>query len=151
MADDRVGIHVARMIQAELHQRADVVVKELSVSGLRLVEEMLGFDHVIIVDSHTGKETEPGRIRKFAPVDFTDTIHPGIPHGINFATALEFYRSLEPEKIPEAIEIYTIDIDPEPTFGEQLSPTVEKASADLVKLIVQELTASARIDGSEDE
>jgi hydrogenase maturation protease len=140
MSDDRVGIHVARMIQAKLPQRPDIAVKELSVSGIRLVEEILGFDHVIIVDSHTGKETEPGRIRKFTPADFTDTIHTGTPHGINFATALEFYKNLEPEKIPKSIEIYTIDIDSEPTFGEQLSPIIEKASEDLVERIVHELT-----------
>jgi hydrogenase maturation protease len=142
MADDRVGIHVARMIKAELDQRPDVVVKELSVSGIRLVEEILGFDHVIIVDSHTGKGAEPGRIRKFAPADFTDTIHPGTPHGLNFATALEFYKNLEPEKIPRSIEIYTIDIDSEPIFGEKLSPIVEKASEDLVKLIVRKLNST---------
>jgi hydrogenase maturation protease len=140
MADDRVGIHVARMIQARLQQRPDVAVKELSVSGIRLVEEILGFDPVIIVDSHTGKETERGRIRKFTPADFTDTIHPGTPHGINFATALEFYTGIEPERIPKSIEIYTIDIDPEPSFGEELSPAVEKASEELVNLIVHELT-----------
>jgi hydrogenase maturation protease len=95
---------------------------------------------VIIVDSHTGKEAESGRIRKFTPADFTDTIHSGTPHGINFATALEFYRNLEPEKIPKSIEIYTVDIDSELTFGEQLSPTVEKASEELASLIVHELT-----------
>ena len=142
MADDRVGIHVARMIQAELHQRPDVFVKELSVSGIRLVEEILGFDHVIIVDSHTGKETEAGRIRKFAPVDFMDTIHPGTPHGMNFASAMEFYKNLEPERIPKSIEIYTIDIDSELNFGEQLSSAVEKAGEELVNLLVRRLTST---------
>ena len=94
---------------------------------------------MIIVDSHTGKETEPGRIRKFTPADFTDTIHPGVPHGTNFATALEFYRNLSPEKIPTSIEIYTIDIGSELTFGEKLSPAVEEASEELANLIVHEI------------
>jgi hydrogenase maturation protease len=142
MADDRVGIHVARMIRARLPHRPDIAVKELSVSGIMLVEEILGFDNVIIVDSHTAKETEPGRIRKFAPDDFMDTIHPGAPHGINFATALEFYKSLEPERIPKSIEVYTIYIDSELSFGEQLSPAVEKAGEELVDLIVRELTSA---------
>ena len=62
MGDDRVGIHVAQEIQARVSHTANVEVKELSVSGIRLVEEILGFDRVIIVDSHTGSETEPGRI-----------------------------------------------------------------------------------------
>jgi hydrogenase maturation protease len=142
MADDSIGIHVVRMIQTRLHGRPDIVVKELSVSGIRLVEEILGFDHVIIVDSHTGKETESGRIRKFTPADFTDTLHPGGPHGINFITALEFYKSLEPDRIPKSIEIYTIDIDSELSFGENVSATVEKAGKELVDLLVRELTST---------
>jgi hydrogenase maturation protease len=140
MADDSVGIRVARMIQARLHGRMDIVVKELSVSGIRLVEEMLEFDNVIIIDSHTGNETELGRIRRFAPADFIDRIHPGAPHGINFATALEFYKGLEPRKIPRSIEIYTIDISSELVFGEELSPAVEKASEELANLVVHELS-----------
>ena len=110
----------------------------MSVSDV--VEEILGFDHMIIVDSHTGSETEPGRIRKFTADDFMDTIHPGAPHGINFVTALEFYKNLEPENIPKSIEIYTIDIESELNFGEKLSPTVEKAADELVNLIIGELS-----------
>jgi hydrogenase maturation protease len=144
MGDDRVGIHVAKTIQARIPQTLNIQFKELSVSGVRLVEEILGFDHVIIVDSHTGSETEPGRIRKFTVDDFMDTIHPGAPHGINFVTALEFYKNLEPENIPKSIEIYTIDIESELNFGEKLSPTVEKAADELVNLIVGELTQGTR-------
>jgi hydrogenase maturation protease len=143
MADDGVGIRVARMVHAKLPQTPEIEFKELSVSGLKLVEEILGFDHVIIVDSHTGSETKLGQIRKFTPVDFTDTIHPGAPHGVNFATALQFYKDLEPNRFPKSIEIYTIDIDSELSFGEQLSPAVEKAGEELANLLVHELTSTS--------
>jgi len=141
LADDRIGLHVARMVQARVPQRPNLVFKELSVSGVRLVEEILGFDHVIIVDSHTGIDTEAGRIRKFAPDDFTDTIHPEAPHGTNFATAIQLYRNLDPQRIPKSIEIYTIDIDSELSFDERLSPPVEKAGEELVNRLVRELTS----------
>jgi len=139
MADDGIGIHVTRMIQAKLPQRPDIVFKELGVSGIRLVEEMLGFDQAILIDSHTGKEPEIGRIRKLTPADFVDTIHPGAPHGTNFASAIELYKTLNPEKIPTSIEIYTIDIASEISFGEELSPAVEKAGEQLANLLVREL------------
>ena len=139
MSDDGIGIQVAKMVRAQLGQRSDIVFKELGVSGIRLVEEILGFDHVILIDSHTGKEREVGRIRKFTPADFVDTIHPGAPHGTNFASAIEFYRTLNPEKIPKSIEIYTVDIDPEINFGEQLSPAVQKAGEELANLLVRQL------------
>jgi hydrogenase maturation protease len=139
MADDSIGIRVTRMVQARVPQRPDLVFKELSVSGIRLVEEMLGFDQVILVDSHTGKEPDVGRIRKLTPDDFEDTIHPGTPHDTNFASAMEFYRTFNPEKIPKLITIYTIDIDAEIRFGDQLSLPVEKAGEQLVNLLVREL------------
>ena len=141
MSDDGIGIHVARMVQAQSPQRPDIVFKELGVSGIRLVEEILGFDQVILIDSHTGKKPEVGRIRKFTPADFVDTIHPGAPHGTNFASAIEFYKTLNPEKIPKSIEIYTIDIDPEINFGEQLSPAVQKAGEQLSNLLVRQLAS----------
>jgi hydrogenase maturation protease len=141
MADDSIGIHVARMVQAQSPQSADIVFKELGVSGIRLVEEILGFDQVILIDSHTGKEPEVGRVRKFTPADFVDTIHPGAPHGTNFASAIELYKTLTPEKIPKSIEIYTIDIDPEINFGEQLSPAVQKAGERLANLLVRQLAS----------
>lgn len=94
----------------------DIVAKELSVSGVSLVKEILGFDHVIIIDSYTGKDTEAGRIRKSTPTDFMDTIHPETPHGLNFSTALEFYWNPDSERIPKCIEIYTIDIDSNTVF-----------------------------------
>lgn len=142
MADDRIGIDVARSIQARLQGRPDIVFKELSVSGIRLVEEILGFERVIIVDSHTGKETQPGRIRKFTPADFADTLHPGTPHGVNFVTALEFYRKLEPNRIPKSIQIYTVDIDSGIDFGEKISPKVKKAGEELTDILVRELSST---------
>jgi hydrogenase maturation protease len=100
MSDDRIGHFVTQIVLDRLGGRQDVIGKELSVSGPKLVEEMLGFDQVIIIDSYTDDKRIRGRIRKFAPPDFADTIHPVVPHGINFTTALEFYRKLDPERTP---------------------------------------------------
>jgi hydrogenase maturation protease len=142
MSDDRIGHFVTQIVLDRLGGRQDVVGKELSVSGLKLIEEMLGFDEVIIIDSYTDDERTPGRIRKFAPADFADTLHPVAPHGINFTTALEFYRKLDPEKIPRKVQIYTIDIDSEIGFGEELSPAVERAGRELAELILRELATT---------
>jgi len=139
MRDDAVGIRVARMIQAKTPSRVHVQIKELSVSGFRLVEEMLGFDRVIIVDSYTGGATEPGRIREFTPDAFRDTVHPASPHGTNFATALEFFRNIKPHEVPKVIKIYTVDIERTQGFGEYLSPAVEAAAEKLVETITAEL------------
>ena len=140
MGDDGVGIYVARMVKERTHSRADLQVKELGVSGFKLVEEILGYDEVIIVDSYASRDTDAGKIREFGPEDFEDTLHASSPHGANFATALELYRSLQPDRIPRRIRIFTVDIHPTDTFGESLSDRVREAALELAKMIVHELT-----------
>jgi hydrogenase maturation protease len=118
-------------------------VKELGVSGFKLVEEILGYDEVIIVDSYASEGTQAGRIREFGPEDFEDTLHASSPHGANFATALELYRSLQPDRIPRKLRIFTVDIYPTDTFGENLSYRVREAALKLTEIVVREIEQSA--------
>lgn len=140
MGDDRVGIEVARMVRRGISLNSGVEIKELSVSGFRLVEEILGFDRAIIIDSHTEERVEPGRIREFIPAHFEDTIHVTSPHGMNFATALDFYKDIEPERIPQSIRIFTIDIEMNPSFSEGMSSKVQAAASKLAETIIREIT-----------
>jgi hydrogenase maturation protease len=139
MGDDGVGIYVAKMVKDKTRSRTDLQVKELGVSGFKLVEEILGYDEVIIVDSYAAEDTDTGRIREFGPTDFEDTLHASSPHGANFATALELYRSLQPDRIPRKIRIFTVDIHPTDTFGEHLSKPVREAGLKLTEMIVREV------------
>jgi hydrogenase maturation protease len=137
MGDDSVGIHVARTVKARLQSRTDLDVKELGVGGLKLVEEMLGYEEAIIVDSYSSSDSDPGRIREFYPEQFQDTLHASSPHGTNFATALQLYRRLAPERIPGKIRIFTVDIHATQTFGEDLSPTIRDAASRLAESIIR--------------
>jgi hydrogenase maturation protease len=140
MGDDGVGIYVARMVKDSTQSRADLQVKELGVSGFKLVEEILGYDEVMIVDSYASGDTDAGQIREFGPEDFEDTLHASSPHGANFATALELYRSLRPDRIPRKIRIFTVNIHPTDTFGDSLSDPIREAALKLAEMIVRELT-----------
>lgn len=140
MGDDGVGIHVVRMLKEKIPERDDLVFKELSVGGLKLVEEILGYEKAFIIDSVNMEHRQIGRIREFSPEQFktTEQSYPS-PHVTTFATALELYKRLEPSKIPGTIRIFTIDIDPDFTFREELSPTIQEAAANLVEMITQHI------------
>lgn len=140
MGDDGVGIHVVRMLKEKIPARDDLVFKELGVGGLKLVEEILGYEKVFIIDSVNMDHREIGRIREFSPEQFkpTEQSNPS-PHVTNFATALELYKRLDPSEIPGTIRIFTIDIDPDFTFREELSPTIQEAAANLAEMITQQL------------
>ena len=139
MGDDGVGIHVVRILQQKLSPRTQLQFKELSVGGLKMVEEILDYENVIIVDSYASNIIEPGRIREFTPEQFKDTLHASSPHDTNFATALELYKNLEPERIPKTIRIFTVDIAPTLTFSKNMSPQIQEAASKAADLIMHEI------------
>jgi len=51
LRDDAVGLRVARQVRAALSGREDIEVAEEACGGLRLMERMIGFDRVIVVDA----------------------------------------------------------------------------------------------------
>ena len=139
MGDDSVGIHIVRRLKEELGSQMDLEFKELSVGGLRLIEELLGYDRVIIIDSIESTDMETGQIREFSSDEFKETEQTIAPHMTNFGTALELYKKLEPSKIPSEIRIFTISIEPKLTFSEELSEPVRAAATELVKKITWEV------------
>ena len=140
MGDDGVVIHVVRMLKKKIPARDDLEFKELSVGGLKLVEEILGYDKAFIIDSLDMEHREIGRIRESSPEQLKATEQSSLsPHVLNFATALELYKRLKTSEIPGTIRIFTIDIDPDFTFREKLSPIIQEAAANLVEMITQHI------------
>lgn len=148
MGDDGVGIHVARRLRDKLHNRFGVDFKEIGVGGLKMVEELLGYETVIIVDSYVSDDGMPGRIRESTPDQFEDTLHVSSPHGTNFAMALQLYRSLQPERVPRRIRIFTIDIDPNIVFGESMTGPVQESASKLVESIFREIEQTLNLEAT---
>ena len=138
MGDDGVGIHVLRRLKKSIQPRPDLEFKELSVGGIKLVEEILDYQTVFIIDS-IESESAVGGINEFSPEQFKNTYHESTPHATNFLTALELYRRLEPARIPERIRVFTIGIKTDFTFNETLTPIVEAAASQLTTVLVNEI------------
>ena len=66
VTDDSVGLRVVEELKPLLADRSDVEISEDYWGGLRLMERMIGFDRVIVVDAiHSG--APPGTIHLLAP------------------------------------------------------------------------------------
>jgi Ni,Fe-hydrogenase maturation factor len=61
------------------------------------------------------------------------------PHDTNFFTALQLYKGLDPARTPKRIRIFTIDIEPNDVFSEEMSPPVQEASLKLAERIISEI------------
>ncbi|MDY6959769.1 MAG: hydrogenase maturation protease, partial [Halobacteriota archaeon] len=66
LSDDGVGIYVAREIKkrlsSDISQFKDVDVEEGSVGGLKLLDTILGYERVILIDAIMTESGSPGDI-----------------------------------------------------------------------------------------
>jgi len=136
LSDDGVGIKVAQEIKKRI---SDVEVKEASISGLSILEEITGYDRVVVIDSIKTHSGEPGELYKFCLDDFKPTIHLSSPHEVNFATAIELGRKYGYE-LPNLIDIYAIEIEDDRTFSEECTERIKKAIPDIVEQIIEDMS-----------
>src|SRR5512137_2992261 len=133
LSDDGVGIHVAR----ELKNRRlpEVTVEELAASGLELLDVVLGYDRVIIIDAIQTAHGNPGEIRVLQEEDFERSVHGSSPHGINMATALALGRKIVPEKMPKSVIFTAVEAEDLVNVKEELTPKVQAALPRAVKMV----------------
>ena len=134
LSDDGVGIHVARRVK-ELGLK-DVDVEELPASGLELLDMVLGYDTVVIVDAIVTEKEAPGKMFVLEEDDFERTIHGTTPHGINIATALAMGRRILSNQMPKEVFFVAVEAGDVVNVSEKLTPPVEAAMASIVDRVV---------------
>ncbi|MCX5806561.1 MAG: hydrogenase maturation protease [Proteobacteria bacterium] len=135
LSDDGAGILAAREIAKQCRELSGIDIVEASLGGIGLLDLMVGYKKVIIVDSIKTADGKPGEIYKIDLEDLGDITYPCGPHFLDVRTAVELGNKFGYE-MPEKIEIYAIEIKDNTTFSEILSPEVEKALPDLVNQII---------------
>jgi hydrogenase maturation protease len=139
LGDDGVGVRVAEEL-AKLVQDEEITIDEASTSGFSLLDYLLGYEKVIIIDAIMTEEGEPGEIYRLKPEAFTKSVHLGTSlHDANLPTALELGRRLAPEAMPREIVIFAIEVREVHTFTEQMTEQVREAVPQAVKLVLGEL------------
>lgn len=141
LSDDSVGIKVVREINSLISicnslQYVDVV--EAYAGGLRLMDELVGYDRAVIIDAMvTGKFT-PGTVKILPISSLIHTRNMTCMHDTNIATALQL-GSMLGLKLPEDITILGIEAADVETFAEELTEDVKKAVPIVVKMVMQEI------------
>jgi hydrogenase maturation protease len=137
LSDDGVGIHVARELKTK--RLPGVHVEELAASGLELLDMVVGFDKVVIIDAIQTKDGIPGEIHLLEEKDFEKAVHGSSPHGINIATALALGRKIVPERMPKEVTFVAIEAEDLVNVKEQLTPKVAAAVPKVVKMVEDEI------------
>lgn len=137
LTDDSVGLVVAGVLKERLASRDDVDVGFNEEAGFSLLEESLGYDRLVVIDSIlTGRE--PGTIMRLTLDDLGRTIHSNSPHGANLATVMELGRR-QGMDVPGEVVIYAIEVVDVLTFGEELTPALAARVGAIVDEIAGEV------------
>ncbi|MBE0480713.1 MAG: hydrogenase maturation protease [Dehalococcoidia bacterium] len=139
LTDDCVGIRVVVELQSRF-KREDVTMEETSLSGLGLLEVLVGYDRVIIVDAIQTREGKPGEIHRLGPEVFEVARHLSSVHDLDFPTALDFGRRVG-LSLPREIIIFGVEGSDTSSFSEECTPEVRKAIPRCVELVLEELAA----------
>jgi hydrogenase maturation protease len=140
LSDDGVGNRIAQELGNRISNR-DIKVEETSMSGLSLLDLLVGYDKAIIVDAIQTVNGKAGQIYRLTPEAFNKTRYASSPHDVNFATALELGRRIG-MPIPGQIIIYAVEVANTSNFSEEFTPEVKKAIPRCVKMIFKELNGN---------
>jgi len=145
LSDDGVGIRVAQEVGKKLNDPR-ITIAEASLAGISLLDLIVGYDEVVIIDAiQTGKENA-GQVSCMGPEDFSCAKHLSSPHQINLVTALELGKLLN-LAMPEKITIFAVEVKDITTFSEKCTSEVERAIPAVVSKVLQELNAKHPAEG----
>ncbi|MBD3286340.1 hydrogenase maturation protease [candidate division WOR-3 bacterium] len=138
LSDDGVGIKVVRDLAERIGNDAGISFKEGSVGGLAVLDEIAGFDRLIVVDSIKTVDGRPGQVHKLNPEDFNTPEHLSNFHGVDFFTALKLGKEFG-YRMPEDVAIYAVEVQDNVTFCTECTGLVEKSIPRIVKTLESEL------------
>lgn len=146
LTDDGVGVKVAFELERliDLTSHPELTITEASAGGLRLMETILGYEKVVLIDAYYLKpETNtPGKIHHLSLDDLrsvSPTQHSTSAHDTSLVTALDAAEEMG-YSIPNEFSIYAVEVENILDFSETPTPAVAAAIPEVVRLIIEELS-----------
>ncbi|HEY9152946.1 MAG TPA: hydrogenase maturation protease [Anaerolineales bacterium] len=128
LGDDGVGWKVASQLSAIIDPDSAIEIDCASLGGLSLMERMLGYQRVIIIDSMETGQSPEGCVKVFPLAELENPYagHSASVHDASLVTALEAAQSIGAE-VPSHVDVVAIEAKNVYDFSDVLSPEVEKA------------------------
>jgi hydrogenase maturation protease len=138
--DDGVGLHVIRRLEELRSQgygtefdRPGVEFLECSLTGLKLLDVIEGYDRVILIDTIKRSHPETGKITLLREKDLRHIPGPS-PHYVSIPQALEIGRH-SGIQVPERIDVIAVEAKNLYTMGEGLTPEMSGAIPAIIEHI----------------
>lgn len=139
LTDDAVGLEVVRRLRARVPvASAPCDIVEAEVGGFELLEMLVGFERVILVDAVRFDDVEPGTVMSLQASDLRTSLRLRGVHDIDLPTVLQLGEKLG-YAMPTSVEIFAVQAKDTLTLGERLTPQVAAAVPDAVARVERAL------------
>ncbi|MBT3190585.1 MAG: hydrogenase maturation protease [Anaerolineae bacterium] len=143
LSDDGVGVKVAYAVEEALSPNIpeNLTITEASVGGLRLMELLVGYDRVILIDAIMTEGHDYGHIHELTLDDLreiTPTEHSTSAHDTSLVTALDSGIALGLH-MPTEFEIIAVEVENIMDFSDEPTPAVAAAIPIVTEMVLNAL------------
>ena len=139
--DDGVGNHVVRLLQQQREEGGGndtdfldgIELLECSLTGLKLLDVMEGYDRVILIDTIKRNQPETGRVSHLRGEELRHIPGPS-PHYVSIPQALEIGRH-SGMHVPERIDVIAVEAKDLYRMGEGLTPEMTDAIPQIISAL----------------
>ena len=138
--DDGIGLQVVRRLKEEAAEKTrtaaalrDTDLEECCLSGLALLDVIVGYDRLVIVDTIKRPAPVPGRVHLLEEKDVRSLPGPS-PHYVSIPQAIEIGRRLGLH-VPSVVRIIAVEAKNMYTLGESLSQEMQERLPDIVRKV----------------
>ncbi len=139
LTDDAIGLRVVREVARRLAGRPGVDVHETEEMGLALLDWIVGYDALILVDAIQTGAAAPGTIKTLAGDQLPDT-GARTPHFLGVGETLKLGEILG-LAMPREVRVLGVEVADPFTLGTELTPALQAALPRIVDAVVREVEA----------
>ena len=135
MSDDAIGLRTLE--ELEKMNLEGVTLQEACTSGLDLIEVMIGYDRVIIIDAIMNYGDKPGAVMVLDREAFSNSVHGINAHEANIPSTIELGMKLAPDTFPKDIKFVAVEVNDVFTVNDKMTPEVEAALPEAVDIVLK--------------
>jgi hydrogenase maturation protease len=139
LGDDGVGVRVAEALTHRIGD-GDIEVRAANTDGLGLLELILGYDRLVIIDAILNVDARAGEVYRLALADVgKGASSVALTHGVNLTTVFEMGRRLFPGEMPREVVIFAVGVKEISQITEEMTAEVGSAVPEVCELILKEV------------
>jgi len=133
--NDALGIIIARELKEML---LNWDLKTGAFSGINFLEEIEGYNQVIVVDSLYKPDLPAGSVIELKIGDFAGLKNFSYIHSLSLASAIELGRQLE-LRLPEKIKIFGITVNKKGEIGQEIEQSLKTRLKVIVETLINKI------------